>query len=714
MRALLQTLFFFLLVTKICFSQQNFWKQTAEPPEGFYLNHPVMNGAGDIFCAYHYVHRSTDHGLSWKELKTGLGADSRFISIAINRKGYIFTGHWGDGWGGNGVFRSTDNGENWTRTTFPYVCPIKMAIDSSGGLLVATSWDQVGIVRSTDDGETWSVIGPNTGTNMKSIAVNAEGHIFAGTEIGFYRSTNLGLSWTFTGIDFDVQGIAFSSNGNVFITRGYSYGYPSIYTSTDNGNSWDSIPTFPQIPHEGGTFSGIAIDTADNIFVAGDRSYSNMSPGNYRSTDLGLTWTRIPAMNSSGFQDALSLSFCQMGHLLIGTTDYGIAHSTDMGENWDLTGHALSHVKCLSIAEDEKLIAGLQLYAGRLNGGVFFSETDGNSWKFGGLNDKNIQCVLGTGSTSILVGTDNGIYSTTDDGTNWTISGLPNTSVLCMDRSLGGSIFVGTVSSGIYRSTDNGTSWSLVGLLNKNILSLLSDDSQTIFVGTESAGVYRSIDNGISWSFLGLPNTTITSLSRFGVDIIAGTNSGVYKSPDNGTTWFYVGHNDRSIQDILITSGNGIYAATSDSGVYYSVNEGQTWTRLKSGLNHLNVTSLAIDNDGYLYVGTDGGGVYKSTETVVGLNEENVLQPSSFQLLQNYPNPFNPTTSIQYSVSSSQFVELRVYDVLGNEIATLVNEEKEAGYHTIDFNGSDLPSGVYFYRMQAGNFIETKKMILLK
>ena len=142
-----------------------------------------------------------------------------------------------------------------------------MAIDSSGGLLVATFWDQVGIVRSTDDGETWTVIGPATGTNTRSMAVNSEGHIFAGTEVGLYRSTNLGLNWTFTGIDFRVQGIAFSSNGNVFITRGYSYGYPSIYKSTDNGDSWNSIPTSPSIPQDGSSFDGIAIDDADNIFV---------------------------------------------------------------------------------------------------------------------------------------------------------------------------------------------------------------------------------------------------------------------------------------------------------------------------------------------------------------------------------------------------------------------------------------------------------------
>ena len=161
-----------------------------------------------------------------------------------------------------------------------------------------------------------------------------------------------------------------------------------------------------------------------------------------------------------------ALSFCEMGHLLIGTVNYGIAHSTDLGDSWDFTWPALSRVQCLSIAQDETLIAGLKCYIpNRLNGGVFFSETNGNSWQFGGLNDKNIQCVLGTGSTTLLVGTDNGIYSTTDYGTNWITSGLPNTSVLCMERALGGNIFAGTGNNGLYRSTDNGTSWSFVGLI---------------------------------------------------------------------------------------------------------------------------------------------------------------------------------------------------------------------------------------------------------
>jgi hypothetical protein len=88
--------------------------------------------------------------------------------------------------------------------------------------------------------------------------------------------------------------------------------------------------------------------------------------------------------------------------------------------------------------------------------------------------------------------------------------------------------------------------------------------------------------------------------------------------------------------------------------------------------------------------------------------------PSKFELIQNYPNPFNSSTKISWQSPISGWQTLKVFDVLGREVATLVNEEKEAGYHSVDFNASDLPSGVYFYRIQAGNFIDTKKMILLK
>ena len=115
-------------------------------------------------------------------------------------------------------------------------------------------------------------------------------------------------------------------------------------------------------------------------------------------------------------------------------------------------------------------------------------------------------------------------------------------------------------------------------------------------------------------------------------------------------------------------------------------------------------------NDAYVWV--------LEVQPQTGIKEDLTNSPSGFVLKQNYPNPFNPSTNIQYALNSTQFVTLKVYDALGNEVATLVNEEKGAGVYQVDFkptSGIKQPSSsVYFYRLQAGNFSETKKMILIE
>ena len=104
----------------------------------------------------------------------------------------------------------------------------------------------------------------------------------------------------------------------------------------------------------------------------------------------------------------------------------------------------------------------------------------------------------------------------------------------------------------------------------------------------------------------------------------------------------------------------------------------------------------------------DGSFAYSNTINI------KIEQPFVFTLDQNYPNPFNPVTSIQYAIANKQFVKLIIYDVLGNEIAVLVNEEKPAGKYEVSWNASNLASGVYIYRLQSGLFVSSKKMMLLR
>ncbi|MDP2366422.1 MAG: T9SS type A sorting domain-containing protein [Ignavibacteria bacterium] len=130
------------------------------------------------------------------------------------------------------------------------------------------------------------------------------------------------------------------------------------------------------------------------------------------------------------------------------------------------------------------------------------------------------------------------------------------------------------------------------------------------------------------------------------------------------------------------------------------------------------------DNNGFVYAAGDGGGPNNNRDYIAlklskttGVEETN-LTVNNFSLSQNYPNPFNPSTKISWQSPVSGHQSLKVYDVLGDEVATLLNEEKAAGTYEVTFNAAaatgGLASGIYFYRLTAGNFIETKKMILLK
>jgi uncharacterized delta-60 repeat protein len=138
-----------------------------------------------------------------------------------------------------------------------------------------------------------------------------------------------------------------------------------------------------------------------------------------------------------------------------------------------------------------------------------------------------------------------------------------------------------------------------------------------------------------------------------------------------------------------------------------------------------NVSSKAvgiwIDNSGFVYAGGEGESPNGNHDLMVvklnsttGVEEEYENSLKSFRLEQNYPNPFNPTTNFEFRIASFGFVSLKVFDVLGKEVATLVNEEKPAGNYKIAFDASGLSSGVYFYKLQSGNFVESKKMILLR
>jgi uncharacterized Ntn-hydrolase superfamily protein len=193
--------------------------------------------------------------------------------------------------------------------------------------------------------------------------------------------------------------------------------------------------------------------------------------------------------------------------------------------------------------------------------------------------------------------------------------------------------------------------------------------------------------------------------------------------PANGTSQAVITIIPKNNSDTLLTSGKQIILSNTGAGTLSNV------TDLGDGTYGAAITSpIAVGSDtisAIVISGTDTVSVFMKAVIAyanpVSVNE-NPASPDKFYLYQNSPNPFNPSTLIKYTIppviasetKQSQFVSLIVYDVLGNEVATLVSKEQEAGTYEVEFDASNLSSGTYFYKLQAGNFIDTKKMILMK
>jgi hypothetical protein len=172
--------------------------------------------------------------------------------------------------------------------------------------------------------------------------------------------------------------------------------------------------------------------------------------------------------------------------------------------------------------------------------------------------------------------------------------------------------------------------------------------------------------------------------------------------------------------DIAIYYDYNLFICGNNGKIFTSIDDGSNWTEQITGVNFkLNAiifrdtTGFAVGDNGTILFTSNGGGINSVDEKI---------QPNEIVLYQNYPNPFNPITNIEYKINSKQYVQLKVYDILGNEITTLVNEEQPAGGYKVEFDPTlknlDQSSGIYFYQLsttgEEGNTVQTRKMIYLK
>jgi ligand-binding sensor domain-containing protein len=369
-------------------------------------------------------------------------------------------------------------------------------------------------------------------------------------------------------------------------------------------------------------------------------------------------------------------------------------------------------------------VTGSNIFVGTSGDGIYRSSNNGISWTQvnSGLTNLYIYAFAVSGS-NLFAGTEgDGIFLSTNNGASWIATGtLTNPFVFALTVS-GMDVYAGTDGDGIFRSTNNGSSWTnaSIGMTNTRVFSLVVSGTN-LFAGTFGGGVFLSTNNGTSWISVssGLTNTdvwTIALSSGLPGNLFCGTSNGVFLSTNNGTNWTSVSSGLTSTYiHTFAFSGTNIFAGTDVDGVFRSSNRGTNWIAVSEGLTKTNIWALAVSGSS-LFAGINGSGVWRRplSEILTSVKGLTTNLPANFRLEQNYPNPFNPVTNLEFGISNSGFVSLKVYNIIGKEVATVVNENLNPGTYMYRFDASELSSGIYFYTLKTNGFSKTKRMILMK
>jgi len=355
------------------------------------------------------------------------------------------------------------------------------------------------------------------------------------------------------------------------------------------------------------------------------------------------------------------------------------------------------------------------LYVGTEFGGAVFKSTNlGDNWSVVGLTSLNIYSLMYR-SGLLMAGTyGSGLYTSTNNGLNWTPAvGISDNDIFSLGYD-SANLYTGTADSGMFLSYNNGQFWvpSNNGLRGREVGDIHYFNG-AVYAATWN-GVFKTTTNGFSWiaQNSGLTDTNTFAISSVGSRLFVGTRGGVFRSDNGGASWFPIGNVSKPYA--FASSGGNIFCASNDSGVYVSTNLGQTWNKKNDGFFDLSMNAIHI-HGGYVFVGSSNSRVYRRPMNELISNITRIgVAVSGFRLHQNFPNPFNPTSIINFDIPALSPVRLAVYDVHGKLVRLVVNEQLAQGSYEVAFEGNALPSGTYFYNITAGNFSDTKKMILLR
>ncbi|MCU7493480.1 MAG: YCF48-related protein [Bacteroidota bacterium] len=611
------------------------------------------------------IYKTTDGGASWQEKTDTLAykASVNAIYFPSSDTGYICGGI-----GTAKIAKTVDGGESWKEVTIPSIPDeeFKAMIweNSLKGIIVGS---RRGFLSTTDGGNSWSIKPVNntplTMFRMNAITKSEPGKFFmCGTSGRILKSTDGGETFN---LDQTLgNGTLYSI---VFInpSEGFAGGYNgAIYKTTDGGNNWTQIPSFTN-------------DQINSILLPGDGNViaAGINGTLFTSGDKGNTW-KTNFLSSRDYYSAVvrdSLNIIVAGgSSLEGEIDV----TSDGGTAWQkmppfTTGYLHS---IFSVGDN--------LYACGRNGGFYYSANNGSSWENHPSAGTNYKLFFNDVNNGYMVNSKGQILKTSDKGTTWTETAKFTGEIKDIKMVSPSRGFAVGAGDRIYETND-GVTWSHGTLArpNVNLNAIYLLDSQHGYVCGQNGAILRTSDGFKTLELL----TDTLALSGIQInDVLALNDSAVWAAADKG---------------LILRSASSNTIAVVDTGYLGE-----------------NLTSIAKLNGSSMILCSSNGAVYKLTDdATVGVRPE-LKTAGSFELRQNYPNPFNPETVINYSLASAENVKLKVYDVLGKEIAVLQEGFKPAGNHSVRFNVLDynLVSGIYFYRLEAGKFAQTRKMLLVK
>lgn len=703
----------FILCSQLT-AQQALWTWVNPYPTGEQINQAYFKSSLEGFLLGNrgLLLRTTDAGNTWQQTSVAQNVSLYKMFFVTPSIGWVV----GPGeFSGSYLLRTSDGGVTWSGQPLPGpgVARDLFFLSTSAGWIVGENGL---ILQTTNGGATWQdrSIGVTFPPSFYFVRFTsptngvALGKTFAfSATLAVARTTNGGSSWALqtTGLQNNMTA-ADQASASSLVTVG-SGGL--VLKSMDVGHTW----SFPMgLP----TTELTAIDFYDSLLGVAVGYSGRIS----RTNNGGTVWTEIlpgitQILNSVQFlsQDSVVASGNGTG---FPTSWPAILVSTDGGFVWNNKARFI---------EDQFFVRGISVYArGRcwIAGDRFIYGTvdSGLSWRQmrSTSGDELSDIVAMDSLNGIAVGTRSFsqglILRTTNAGNTWTAQTFGITSALLKaafpSRDTG---YVVGASGTILKTTNMGLSWVPLNSGSTNYLSSVKFASTQTGWVTSGSDVLKTTNGGSAWIAYTVSQDAVQAMSFPTPSVgYASTSFSLYKTSNGGLTWSPVFSSLFGIYDLAFTDANRGWSMT-DNLISTTTDGGVSWT---TEFTYYGLTRLGLLPGQDLWAGGQNTTLLRyAGSPVVSVSEDPApAVPNVFSLKQNSPNPFNPTTVIAYDIPVTGKVELTIYDIVGREVARLVNELQPPGTYQVTWNAGGFASGVYFYRLRAGSFSETKRLLLLK